>query len=193
MRFNRHSEYEGRHAFLSASKPAWLNYEDDKLVEAMYKSNAAYIGTLQHEFANMAIRLGNKMPNNTKTINLYVNDCIGYRMSTEQTLVYSPRAFGTADAIGFEKGPDGRPILRLFDLKTGTGKAYVTQLIIYAAYFCLEYKVKPMTIDYDLRIYQNDDVQMFETDPEDVAYVMDRVIQADKILKEIQEKDGVFR
>ena len=34
MNFNKHSDLEGCHAFLSASKYHWINYDDEKLVTA---------------------------------------------------------------------------------------------------------------------------------------------------------------
>ena len=42
------------------------------------------------------IRLSQKLPNLKKTLNLYVNDAIGFKMNPEQTLVYSENCFGTA-------------------------------------------------------------------------------------------------
>ena len=43
MNFNRHSEIEGLHAFLGASKYHWLNYDDDKLVDSYSK----YLATVK--------------------------------------------------------------------------------------------------------------------------------------------------
>lgn len=192
MKFNRHSEIEGKHALLSASKYHWLNDDVEHLLERVSKANAAVLGTRLHAFAHEAISLGRKQPNNMQTLNLYINDCIGYRMQTEVPLFYSWYAFGTADAIQFrkEESDDGGEVfvLRIFDLKTGTSPASVTQLMAYAALFCLEYEVKPMTISFDLRIYQNDEVQMFDTDPEDIAHIMDRYIEANKIVQAYQEE-----
>lgn len=188
MRFNRHSEVEGKHALLSASKYHWINDDDDKLIARVEKANAAAHGSRLHAFAKECIELGQKLPNTMQTLNLYVNDCIGYRMQPEVVLFYTWYAFGTADAIQFRKEEDNNFVLRIFDLKTGVSKASFTQLLAYAALFCLEYDVKPMTINYDLRIYQNDDVLMHETDPEEIAYVMDRYREADKLIKTYQEE-----
>lgn len=74
-------------------------------------------------------------------------------MTPEQVLYYSENCFGTADAISFRNN-----FLRIHDLKTGVVPAHMEQLEIYAALFCLEYRVKPMDISMELRIYQNDDV-----------------------------------
>lgn len=191
FQFRRHDEVEGRHAFLSPSKYHWINYDDEKMVATYDKKMTAALGTRLHNWAAETIRLGIKMPDNSKTINMYVNDCIGYRMAVEQALVYSPNAFGTCDAISYGDNPDNESpfklLLRIFDLKNGENLASKTQLECYAALFCLEYKVRPMELEYDLRIYQNDDIQMFETDPEDIAYIMDRYIVADRLIESMKE------
>ena len=188
MKFKQHSEVEGRHAILSASKYHWFNDDDEALIERVAKANNAALGTRLHQFAHDAISLRRTQPNNSQTINLYINDCIGYRMQTEQVLFYSWFAFGTADAIQFREESDGSFVLRIFDLKTGTSPASVKQLMAYAALFCLEYNVKPMSIEYDLRIYQNDEVFMFDTDPEEIAHMMDRYQTANKLLEEYQKE-----
>ena len=38
MNFNKHSNLEGRHAFLGASKYHWIRYSDDKIAESYSKS-----------------------------------------------------------------------------------------------------------------------------------------------------------
>lgn len=191
FQFRRHVEIEGRHSFLSPSKYYWINYDDEKILAAYDKHMTAALGTRLHAWAAETIKLGLHQPDNTKTINLYVNDCIGYRMSIEQPLVYSENAFGTADAIWFGDNPDSespfKSLLRIFDLKNGETRTSKSQLECYAALFCLEYKVRPMELEYDLRIYQNDDIQMFETDPEDIAYIMDRYIVADRLIESMKE------
>lgn len=191
FQFRRHTEIEGRHSFLSPSKYYWINYDDEKIIAAYDKFMTAALGTRLHAWAAETIRLGLRQPDNSKTINLYVNDCIGYRMSIEQPLVYSENAFGTADAISFIDHPDKespyKSLLRIFDLKNGETRTSKSQLECYAALFCLEYKVRPMEIDYDLRIYQNDDIQMFETDPEDIAFIMDRYVVADRLIESMKE------
>ena len=37
MNFNKHSNLEGQHAFLGASKYHWINYSEDKVAEAYSK------------------------------------------------------------------------------------------------------------------------------------------------------------
>ena len=181
MNFNRHSDLNGRHAFLSASKYHWVNYSDEKL-EAVYSTAlAAKKGTELHNFAAEAIRLGIKLPRTPKTLNMYVNDAIGYRMIPEQVLCYSANAFGTADAISFRKN-----LLRISDLKTGINPANMLQLEIYAAFFCLEYQYRPGEIDILLRIYQNDEVVEHEPEVDSIAHIMDRIITADRRIEELK-------
>lgn len=193
MEFNKHSELEGKHAYLSASKPSWLRYEPEQLIERVEKSNAAALGTRLHAFACEAIKLRQKMEANGKTVNRYVNDCIGFRMTPEQPLFYSWYAFGTADALSFRREADGTRVLRIFDLKTGTGPVKFEQLVIYAAYFNLEYggkyKFKPMDIAYELRIYQNDDYVVYEPTPEEIVYAMSRIVESDKIIRNHLENE----
>lgn len=184
MNFNKHSTLEGQHAFLGASKYHWINYDDEKIATA-YKNHLATLkGTQLHEFAAQCIRLGQKLPRSEKTLNMYVNDAIGYKMIPEQILVYSENCFGTADAILFRNN-----FLRIHDLKTGVIPAHMEQLIIYAALFCLEYHIKPGEIETELRIYQNNDVQIANPTAEDILPVMDRIIKADGIIKKIKEQE----
>lgn len=175
MLFNKHYELAGQHAFLSASRYHWINYDEDKLDRVFTAQMAARRGTDLHAFALEAIRLGVKLPKSARTLHLYVNDAIGYRMTPEQILYYSDNAFGTADTIAFRRGK-----LRVHDLKTGITPSSVHQLEVYAALFCLEYRVKPSEIEIELRIYQNDEVQVFEADPDVITHIMDKVISFDK-------------
>ena len=181
MIFNVHSDLKGQHAFLSASKYHWINYEPEKIDRAYVAALAAVRGTELHTFAHDAIRLGIKLPKTPKTINLYVNDGIGYRMTTEQILYYSDNCFGTCDAIAFR-----RNVLRIHDLKTGLVQTSEKQLQVYAAMFCLEYGFKPHLIDIELRIYQNDEVKIFEDNADIVAHIMDRIITFDKRINTIK-------
>lgn len=177
MQFNSHKALEGLHAIFSPSQPAWLRYEDDKAVEYMNNKQAAEMGTRLHEWAKQTIDLGIKQPKSKKTLYAYVNDAIGYKMNTEVVLYYSPRFFGTADSISFRNN-----LLRIHDLKTGKTPVHVEQVLVYAALFCLEYKVKPSDIDIELRIYKNDDILIIEPTAEDIVPIMDRIIYLDKLL-----------
>lgn len=181
MDFNRHFHLEGRHAFLSASSYHWIRYDDDKLANTFMNQKAKQRGTDLHALASECIRLGVKLPANKKTLNQYVNDAIGFRMVPEQVLVYSDNAFGTADAISFRKN-----LLRIHDLKTGENKASEEQLEVYAAFFCLEYGLKPFEIEMENRIYQNDECIIFVPDPDKITHIMDRVVTFDKIIDRIK-------
>lgn len=184
MNFNRHFELEGRHATLRASSPAWINYDDDKMARVYLTQMAAARGTRLHELAHDLIREGVKLPRSPKTLNMYVNDCIGWKMTPEQPLFYSENAFGTADAISFRKN-----VLRISDLKTGELPVKITQLEVYAAFFCLEYQIKPFEIDIELRIYQNDEVLEHVGDPVRIALIIDKIITHDKLIKRIREEE----
>ena len=101
MNFNEHSELEGLHAFLSASKYHWINYDENKLYSAYINHLAAEQGTMLHDFAKTCILMNQRLDDNKKTLNMYVNDAIGFQMKPEQVLYYSPYCFGTADARSF--------------------------------------------------------------------------------------------
>ena len=184
MIFNRHSGLEGQHAFLGASKYHWINYDDEKVAELYSRSLAAKKGTELHDFAARCIRLGQKLPRSKKTLNMYVNDAIGFKMVPEQILYYSENCFGTADAIIFRDG-----LLRIHDLKTGASPAHMEQLLIYAALFCLEYKTKPGEIETELRLYQSNDILVDTPTAEDIAPIMDRIIRFDKIINRIRKQE----
>ena len=183
MHFNSHYNLVGKHAKFSASNWHWINYDADKL-KLVYENMAAKeYGTRLHAFAAECISLGQKLPRSKKTLNTYVNDSISYRMEPERVLYYSDNFFGTADAINFADD-----FLRIFDLKTGKIPAHMEQLEIYAALFCLEYKIKPGEIDVELRIYQNDEILHHEPTAEDILPVMDAIVQNSRILERIHEE-----
>lgn len=184
MKFNDHYKIKGAHAFLSASNYHWINYSEEKLVNRYLTHKAAARGSRLHALADELITLGIKLPRTRQTLNAYVNDAIGFRMTPELVLFYSENSFGTADAVSFRNKK-----LRIHDLKNGVTKASMNQLRVYAALFCLEYNVKPKDITIELRIYQNDEVTIEEPEPIDIVFIMDRIVTFDKILKEIQEED----
>jgi hypothetical protein len=182
LRFNTHSPHlAGTHAFLGASNYYWINYSDDKLDYAFTAHMQARRGVELHEFARQAIRLGQRLPDTPTTMNMYVNDAIGFRMTPEQMLYYSPNCYGTADTISFR-----RDQLRIHDLKTGITKTSENQLYVYAALFCLEYGFKPHTIETELRIYQNDEIRTYEAYPETILHIMDKIIAFDKRIDDIR-------
>jgi len=185
MNFNKHSQLKGMHAFLGASKYHWINYSEDKLIDTYEKHRAAQRGTMLHDFAAQCIELGQKLPKSNKTLNRYVNDAIGYKMTPEQVLFYSPNCFGTADAICFNNY-----LLRIHDYKSGVVPAHMEQLFVYAALFCLEYRIKPADIDIECRIYQNDDIEYGYPTVEDIAPIMDKIIRFDKLIENMKEQEG---
>lgn len=184
MNFNKHLQLEGQHAFLGASKYHWINYDEAKVAEAYARYLAVQKGTVLHDFAAQCIRLGQKLPRSQKTLNMYVNDAIGFKMTPEQILYYSENCFGTADAISFRNG-----YLRIHDLKTGLVPAKMEQLMIYAALFCLEYKVKPAEIDMELRLYQSDDILVHNPVADEILPIIDKIISFDKIITKIKSEE----
>lgn len=191
MKFNSHPELDGKHAFLSPSGYHWIRYNDDKILDRLETSLSAAHGTRLHNIAAELISLGINLPADGTTLSTYVNDAIGFMMSPEVVLCATYNAFGTADAISFrkERPKDKRMTLRIHDLKTGSHKANMDQLRIYAAYFCIEYAVNPNDIDIELRIYQNDGVFVLNPDMEEgedlraeVLTIMGRTLHFDDII-----------
>lgn len=181
MKFNHHSNLNGTHAFLSPSKHSWVNYDEQKLELVYANWRASQLGTELHELAAKLIDLGVKLPKTNKTLNMYVNDAIGFRMSTEICLFYSINAFGTTDAISFRNN-----FLRIHDLKNGRTPASIKQLAVYAALFCLEYSFNPRDIGIELRLYQFDEVLVENPSPEDILFIMERIIMFDKRINELK-------
>lgn len=198
MIFNDHSDLKGKHAVLGASKNSWLNDDDEKLVQRYLNSFSAEIGTLTHEYA--CKRIGHKLKmidhlseknallfylleNNVPwhaididrlfyNVMPYVNDSIGYKMTPELVLKYSDYSFGTADALGYS-----RNTLRIHDLKTGTTPADMDQLMVYAAWFFLEYakQVNFQKSKTELRIYQNQEVLCYTPTNNDISDIMKKI------------------
>lgn len=184
--FNNHPRLAGQHAFLGASVYHWTNYDDEKLEARYLTAMAAQRGTELHAHAANCIKYGTKLSNAKNTINLFVNDAIGFRMTPEQTLVYSENAFGTADAISFDAT---NRYLRIHDLKTGDTPASMRQLEIYEALFCLEYGYKPDKIGSELRIYQKNEKLIYEPDPKDIQLIMDKIVHFDKLIQRLKSED----
>ena len=184
MEFNPHPNLVGKHAILGASKYHWLKYDDDKIANIYDAAKAIAMGTRLHAFAAECISLRQKLPKQKKTLNLYVNDAIGYVMTPEQILYYSENCFGCADAISFRNG-----LLRIHDLKTGEIPAHMEQLEIYASLFCLEYGFKPKDIEMELRIYQNDEVAVHNPEVDRIQFIMNRIVVADRIINERKNEE----
>lgn len=182
MIFNQHSELTGKHAFLSPSNYHWLNYDEQKLEARYHAAMAARRGTDLHALAHTAINLGVRLSKGNQALATYVNDAIKYSMVCEQPLYYSDNCFGTADTLSFR-----RRELRIHDLKTGITQTSPKQLEVYSALFCLEYGVNPNNIRIELRIYQRDDVRVFEPVPEAILTIMDKIIEFDQQIELIKE------
>lgn len=74
MNWRDHSRLTGKHALLGASNYYWLNYDADRLTNAVLNYQARERGTRLHAFAAECIDLKQKLPKNKKTLNTYVND-----------------------------------------------------------------------------------------------------------------------
>lgn len=210
MVFERHSELEGLHAFLSPSQYHWINDTEEELRDRYFNAQITEMGTKLHQYAHDAIELGRLQRQNHDTVNMFINDAICYGMSSEQPLFYSWQCFGTADAILYKKNT-----LRIHDLKTGKTKAHFEQLRIYAALFCLEYQRKvrnmrksgmsdidianeldmnPKELHFDplqmngiiLRIYQFNTIEEEVADPKEIQALMDIIVADNEILRKIK-------
>lgn len=130
------------------------------------------------------IEVNQKMLINCKIndlMNKIDDDAIGF---TEVVLYYSPFFFGTADAISF-----GNNKIIIYDFKTGQF-GHLEQLKIYAALFCLEYQIKPVDIQVELRLYKGNEVVVHEPTAEDILAVMDKIVSLNKVLCMMEdEKD----
>lgn len=181
MNFNPHYNLEGKHAFLSASNSHWVNYNENKLVDVYRNTKAKEEGTALHELASNLIDRRIKLAGLKKAFNMFVNDAIGFGMSSEVVLYYSDNCFGTADAILFKNN-----LLQIHDLKTGVHKVSFRQLNVYAALFCLEYGHNPEEIEIQQRIYQGRGFEVNVPFPEDVRHIMDTIVKFDEIIEEIK-------
>jgi hypothetical protein len=182
MIFNSHLDLKDKHAFLSPSNYHWLNYNDEKLEARYLSAMAAKRGSDIHALATEAIRLGIKLAKSNQALSTYVNDAIGYKMTSEQVLYYSENCFGTADAISFRRNK-----LRIHDLKTGIVHTSERQLEVYAALFCLEYGIDPYTIEVELRIYQREEIRIFDPTPDLISHIMQVIMEFDKQIEAIKE------
>lgn len=187
MEFNDHSKLRGSHSLLSASNYYWINDTDEKFVNRVRSFYAAEQGTKDHDFAALCISRHQLLPSRPKTtLAMYVNDAIGYRMTPECVLRYSDLSYVTADAIAFD---ERKKILRISDLKTGVTPASMNQLLVYTAYFCLEYHKKPIDISTELRIYQSNEIIYKEPEVDEIVPIMDKIVRFTKILEAIKAEE----
>lgn len=157
----------------------------DNLETFMYRK---YFDETMDDISNSATQLlmhVSDLPKEVfETTKTYINDGIGYKMTPECPLVYSDLFFGTADTISFRDN-----YLRIHDLKTGEKPAHIEQLAIYAALFCLEYRIKPGEIETELRIYQNNDILYHKPEADEILPIMDKIISDNKMLQKIKEEE----
>ncbi len=186
MQFNRHFELKDKHAFLGASTYHWINYNEEKLMNSYLAFLAKQKGTELHNFACMCIRLDQRLPKLKQTLNMYVNDAIGYRMTPEQPLYYSPNCFGTADAIAYSERDK---FLRIHDLKTGKNPTHMEQLKIYAALFCLEYGIEPKDLNgIELRIYQSKEIVVCNPTADEIEDIISKIILFDDLINRMKSE-----
>lgn len=179
MIFKPFFELKNKHSFLSPSKHTWIHWDREKIINSFKNYRAAERGTKLHAIAEDLIREGLKLQDSKSTLGMYVNDAVEYKMTPEVALYYSDNCFGHADALCFR-----RKKLRIFDLKTGTiTPGSMDQLLIYAALFCFTYDIDPKSIKYDLRIYQFDQATCYEPTGEEIAEIMDIIIDTDSVVE----------
>ena len=104
-------------------------------------------------------------------------------MDPEVVLYNNDLCYGTVDAISFENG-----YLRIHDLKTGNTPAHIEQLYKYAALFCLEYKVDPKDIQSELRIYQLNEVSVYNPVPDEIKAFCDCILQTNRLCNELTKR-----
>ena len=207
MIWKDYSKLKNTHAFCGASNYRWRNYDIDKLIQSKVSSYATTIGTLLHEYAAENIKKRFKIAKSDKRSILrylgvehgvplsaidtnrlfpnlmnYVNDAIDFNMDPEVMLYFSDDFYGTADAISWEDN-----VLRISDLKTGVTPASFMQLENYAAFFCLDYKVKPTQIEkIEFRIYQNGEIIGAEPEPIILVPIIEQVIEFNRVLTDFE-------
>lgn len=213
MIWNNHKDLEGKHAFMGASNYHWVNYDNITFENRYYSQFAQTIGTAIHKLAHDCIvsrmRL-NKHDTHLIEMTLYkayvpreaydpnlilenlipfVNDAIGFHMSSEILLYYNNYCFGTTDAIGYY---EKEKILRIHDYKNGINQADMRQLYIYAALFCLEYHVNPKSLKLiECRIYQNLEVVIDNPTPDIIQDYMDKIENRSELIQIFLEREGV--
>lgn len=182
MRFNKHWQVEGKHAFLGASKYHWIRYDLEKMKKIWANKFASERGTRLHNLAAFCIRERVKLNNDGSTLSMYVNDAIGFKMTPELVLYYNEDCFGTADAISFRKN-----VLRVHDLKTGVHPGSFDQTKIYCALFCIEYGQNPYDIEMIMRIYQGEQIFEEVADPAEIRKIMDTILVFTKEIESMRE------
>lgn len=112
------------------------------------------------------------------SVMMFINDSIGFHMVSEKELKYSDVLYGTTDAISFNNGE-----LRVHDLKTGLKPIEdPTQLLIYCALFCLDYKVSPEQCKRIIVcVYQNGEIKSCEVSVEQLNKTIERMKHVNEV------------
>ena len=192
MIWNRHSNLEGSHAFLSASKYNWITKTNEELVQAYTNSYSQTIGTLMHAYAADSIKFREKLRKSDargakfdlmrRGVPEFAIDIRSFFPTVMAYVNDSDLCYGTADSITVSND-----ILRIHDLKTGVTPAKTDQLMVYAALFFLEYPYKPERLRTELRIYQMDDIIVREPEVEEIREVMNAIVEKDRVLQKLKE------
>lgn len=210
MIFEEFSDLEGKHAVFAPSSPHWMRYDNDRLIAYYINSCAALIGTSLHELAARLIKKEQHLKTTDTsfvsfhlmeagfdrkiirrfvgpffpTFRAYVNDAIDLNMMPEVKLYYSDLFFGTTDAIQFY---DSEKLLRVHDLKTGVSPAKMEQLETYAALYCLQYKNDPLSMNFELRLYQ-EEVVVHKPAPTEIRQICDTIVHHNKVVTDFIER-----
>lgn len=213
MNFNKHFDLRGKHALLSASSWRWMNDDEESFVKRLCSQYATTVGTILHEVACKHIKHRVKMNKYDKknvllelmdngipgividsldfdsmfdNLMAYVNDGIGFKMEPEVILYYSPNCFGTADTISYSERDR---VLRIHDYKSGQTPAHMEQLLIYAALFCMEYRIKVHDLEMvELRIYQKNEIVYHNPEPIEILSTIDKITAKDEFVTTIKEE-----
>lgn len=114
----------------------------------------------------------------------FVNDAIGFMMKVEVPLWHSEYAFGKPDAIIFD---NRKKLLRIHDLKTGSTPAKFDQLEVYAAFYCLDYDIRPSDISFEFRIYQGGEILVEKPDADVIVPIMESAKWHTDLITELWE------
>lgn len=216
-RYNDHRKLEGKHAYIGCSQSSWESRNDEQLVSMYYSKFASEIGTAIHELAqdciNNKIKLrktddhlidyqlqvywfkktGIRIPKGAydsrmliETVALFVNDALGFRMDSEVILAYDETySYGTSDAFICD---ERTKTIRVHDLKTGIHPVKMTQLLLYAAQYCLEYKKNPKDYKFELRVYQGGEIIEYFPMGAEVEEHMQKIVYATTVLHNSVER-----
>jgi len=157
-----------------------FNSIDEYIFNKYYDQEMDSISKTGNRILSCLKQVTKNQPEFIENIRAYVNDAIGYKMYPEVVLYFTDEFFGTTDALIFN---EKERLLRVHDLKTGVSIVHVEQLMGYAALFCLEQNIDPLTINYELRIYQGNDILVATPDGNDVKQFVDQYLAFDKEVK----------